>query len=159
MALEDGYLLVRPALADQKIEEEKAKPAVGTPIVTVPPAPPKGVAQPTTGTGAGTTARAGGMGAGAGRSTMLGCIGEGAFLQLQSLVFVGIDDLGRIELIELKPVQRMIGSSGLISRSCFDKWSPVMKGMVWSVITRSKAAGFLRKASSASRLLVKGEIR
>lgn len=62
--LEDGYLLVRPALADQKIVEEKA--AGGTPVVTVTPTTPTGVAQPTTGTVAASTAPAGGMTVGGG---------------------------------------------------------------------------------------------
>lgn len=66
VALEDGYLLVRPALAEQKLEEEKAKAAGGTPVVTVTPTTPTGVAQPTTGTGAAPTPPAGGMTVGGG---------------------------------------------------------------------------------------------
>ena len=36
VALEDGYLLIRPALAEEKIEEERAKAADGTPVGPVP---------------------------------------------------------------------------------------------------------------------------
>jgi hypothetical protein len=51
VALEDGYLLIRPTLADQKIAEAEAKAAVETPAVTVIPTVKPGVSQPTTRTG------------------------------------------------------------------------------------------------------------
>ncbi len=60
VALDDGYLLVRPPLAEQKLEEEKAKEAGGTSVVTVNPVTPTGVAQPTGGS-SGATEPAGGM--------------------------------------------------------------------------------------------------
>ncbi|MBI2567004.1 MAG: ATP-binding protein [Candidatus Schekmanbacteria bacterium] len=64
VALDDGYLLVRPALAEQKLQEEKARVVGGTSVVTVTPTPPTGVAQPPSGTGPAPVAPAGGMGAG-----------------------------------------------------------------------------------------------
>ena len=50
VALDEGYFLIRQALADQKIEEEKAKAAGGTAVVTVTGGGGQtGVAQPGTG--------------------------------------------------------------------------------------------------------------
>jgi hypothetical protein len=51
VALEDGYLLIRQALADQKIAAEAAKEAAGTPVVPVTGGGTGGVNQPPTGTG------------------------------------------------------------------------------------------------------------
>lgn len=47
--LEEGYLLVRPDLAEQKLEAEKAKAAGGTSVGTVTPTPTPGIGQPTPG--------------------------------------------------------------------------------------------------------------
>ncbi len=47
--LEEGYLLVRPDLAEQKLEAEKTKAAGGTSVGTVTPTPTPGIGQPTPG--------------------------------------------------------------------------------------------------------------
>ncbi len=51
VALEDGYLLIRQALADQKVAAEAAAEATGTPVMPVPVCGVGGVNQPPAGTG------------------------------------------------------------------------------------------------------------
>ncbi|HHK42681.1 MAG TPA: DUF499 domain-containing protein, partial [Planctomycetaceae bacterium] len=51
VALEDGYVLIRQTLADEKIEAEKKKAAEGTSVGTVEVGGVSGVAQPGAGTG------------------------------------------------------------------------------------------------------------
>ncbi len=66
VALDDGYLLVRPALAEQKLAEEKLSATGGTPIGTVAPTKPTGIAQPPSGASPAPVGPAGGKGAGTG---------------------------------------------------------------------------------------------
>lgn len=58
------------------------------------------------------------------------------------------------EIIALNPVQRMMGISGRISSSFWASFSPVICGMVMSVMIRSNLSGRALKAFSASILLV-----
>ncbi len=53
----------------------------------------------------------------------------------------------------LKPVHRMIGISGRSARTSLARSSPVISGMVWSVMIRSNANGSSLTASKASKLL------
>ena len=55
----------------------------------------------------------------------------------------------------LKPVQRMIGISGLIEINSLASCSPVIFGIPLSLITRSNFDGLALKASKASGLLVR----
>ena len=52
-------------------------------------------------------------------------------------------------MTELKPVQRMIGMSERMRRNSSTNASPLISGMVWSVIIRSKESGAARNAASA----------
>ena len=71
VALEDGYLLVRPVLAEQKLAEEKLSATGGTPIGTVAPTKPTGIAQPPSGASPAPVGSAGGTGTGTGVTPML----------------------------------------------------------------------------------------
>ncbi len=59
----------------------------------------------------------------------------------------------------LKPVQRITGMPGRIFMISRASRSPVMFGMVMSVMTRSNRSGWARKSSSASMLLVRVSTR
>lgn len=63
------------------------------------------------------------------------------------LAFTGV-------IVRLAPVHRMIGSSGRIRHTSLASTSPVMPGMVWSVIRRSNAWGDSRRILKASVPLV-----
>ena len=73
----------------------------------------------------------------------------------QAAIAVGLVQSEYSPILSLNPVHRIIGISGLIARISCERRTPVIPGIVRSVITKSNRPGDCEKSFNASKALVR----